>query len=58
MQFEISQSFKNTVLFYLYKVHSIGKSRAESLNKATGGWGKVKMGSFCFMGTKQSYENR
>lgn len=46
MQFEISWIFRNIVLFYLYKVHSLGRFRAESLMGTARGWGKVKMGSF------------
>lgn len=37
MQFEIKLDFKNIVLFYLYKVHSLGRFRAESLMGRAGG---------------------
>jgi len=42
MQFEISQIFKTIVLFYLYKVHSIGKFRAESLTRLPEAGGRWK----------------
>lgn len=42
MQFEISWIFKNIVLFYLYKVHSLGRFRAESLMRLPEAGGRWK----------------